>query len=346
MSAVGTLRGPGHTDSLRHSGTVTLPSLGDHLRVQVRKAGGQFAAFAGPDLAPVHLHDRRYAAEGARHERLVRPVHVGEGEGPLEDGYGRDTAEVYDHVPGDAVQGVVACRDPHLPAPHDEEICGVAGRRGSRGIQHQRLVGAGLEGLHEGEHLVHLAVAVELLVQCVGRRATHRRGEEPEALLSHTGVCHLVLGNDDDVGTADHQTQVLRGGLLVPAREHQAHVYAGGAFHAVTADGLAQGFYDLLVRHADVEVYRLCALEEAIEVQVQEGEVASMQANALPHPVPDQKTGVEDGDLRFFPPVELAVDVDQDDLVALVRQCLMSPPGQPPSLHATPRALCGPRAKL
>ena len=115
-------------------------------------------------------------------------------------------------------------------------------------------------------------------------------------------------------------------------------MYAGGAFHAVAADGLAEGFRDLLARHADVEVYGLRALEETVEVQVQEGELAVVQAEALPYPVPHQETRVEDGDLRLLPPVELAVYVDEDVLVALVRQGLMRSPGQPSLLPATPRA--------
>src|SRR5829696_1257747 len=338
MSAVETLRGPDHTDSLRQSDNLLPRGLGDGLRVQVRKPGGQLATCAWPDPAPVHLDNRCYAAKGARDERLVRAVHVGEGEGPLRDGYVLRPAEGYDHAPRDAVQGVVAGRGPHLPAPHDEEVGGVTGGHRPRGIQHQRLVGAGLEGLYEGHYLVQLAVAVEPLVQRVWRRAAYRRGEEPDALRSYAGVRHLVFGDNDDVGTAGHETRVLGGGLLVSAGHHQAHVYAGGAFHAIAAYGLVEGFRDLLTRHADVEVYGLRALEEAVEVQVQKGELAVVQAEALPHAVPHQETRVEDGDLRLLPPVELVVYVDEDVLVALVRQGLMRSPGQPSLLPATPRA--------
>src|SRR5215218_1094171 len=314
MCAVETLRGPDHTDSLRQSDNLPPRGLGDGLRVQVRKSGGHLATCAWPDPAPIHLDNRCYAAEGARDERLVRTVYVGEGEGPLRDGYILRPAEGYDHAPRDAVQGVVAGRGPHLPAPRDEEVGGVAGGHRPRGVQHQGLVGAGLQGLHQGHDLVQLAVAVEPLVQRVGRRAAYRRGEEPDALIPHPRVGHLMLGDDDDVGTAHHETRVLRGGLLVPAGNHQAHVHAGGALHAVAADGLAEGIRDLLARHADVEVYGLRTLEEPVEVQPQKGELAVVQAEALPHPVPHQEPRVEDGDLRVFPAVEHAVYVDEDAL--------------------------------
>jgi hypothetical protein len=58
-------------------------------------------------------------------------------------------------------------------------------------------------------------------------------------------------------------------------------VYTGGAFHTVAAYGLAEGLRDLPARHADVEVYGLRALEEPVEVQVQKGELAGVQAEAL-----------------------------------------------------------------
>ena len=48
--------------------------------------------------------------------------------------------------------------------------------------------------------------------------------------------------------------------------------------HTVAPDGLAEGLRDLLTRHADVEVYRLRALEESIEVQIEKGELAVVQA--------------------------------------------------------------------
>src|SRR5215203_4241283 len=108
MSAVETLRGPDHTESLRQSDTLAPRRPGDRLRVEVREAGCRFAARAWPDRAPVHLDNRRKAAEGARVERLVRAVHVGEGERPLRDGYVLCPAEGYDHAPRYAVQGVVA----------------------------------------------------------------------------------------------------------------------------------------------------------------------------------------------------------------------------------------------
>src|SRR5215210_1286301 len=85
-------------------------------------------------------------------------------------------------------------------------------------------------------------------------------------------------------------------------------------------------------------MYRLSNLEETVEVEVQERELAFVQPDTLPYPVPDQETRVEDGDLRFLPRVELAVDVDENAIVALVRQRLMRSPGQPSPLHATPRA--------
>jgi hypothetical protein len=91
-------------------------------------------------------------------------------------------------------------------------------------------------------------------------------------------------------------------------------------------------------RHADVEVYGLRALEEPVEVHLQKGELAIVQAEALPHPVPHQETRVEDGDLRLLPVVKLAVYVDEDVLVALVGQGLMRSPGQPSLSPATPRA--------
>jgi hypothetical protein len=142
-----------------------------------------------------------------------------------------------------------------------------------------------------------------------------------------------VLGDDDDVRPAHGQARILRGGLLVASGDHKTHVDAFGACHAVAADGLVEGVRQLRARHPDVEAYRLGTLEEPVEVKIEEGELAVVQPEALPHAVPDEKAGVEDGDLRLLPRVELAVDVDEYVLVAPVRQGRVRSPSHPFSSH-------------
>lgn len=264
-------------------------------------------------------------------EGLVGAVDVGEGEGTLVDGDAFGAAELHDHSPRDAVEAVVPGRRPHLAPSHDEEVGSVARRDGPGRVEHEGLVGAGLEGLYERHDLVELAVGVEALIQRVGRRASHRRGEEPYARGPCPGVHRLVLGDDHDVRAAGREPRVLRRGLLVPAGDHQAQVDAGG--HTVSLDRLVERFRDLLARHADVEVYGLGALEEAVEVEVEERELAALQPDAFPHAVADEEAGVEDGDFGLRPPVELAVDVHEDVLVSLVRQRLVRP-----SRHLSPPA--------
>ena len=213
---------------------------------------------------------------------------------------------------------------PHLAPAHDKEVGRVARRDGPGRVEHEGLVGAGFEGLDECHDLVELAVAVEPLVERVGRRAAYGRGEELYARGPHPGVGGFVLGDDDDVRAAGREPWVLRGRLLVPACNHQAQVAAGG--HAVFPYRLPKRPRQLLARHADVEGYSLRPLEEAVEVEVQQRQLAVVQPDALPHAVAHEEPGVEDRDPGLRPRVELAVDVHEDVLVPLVRQRFVRPP--------------------
>jgi hypothetical protein len=116
-------------------------------------------------------------------------VDVGEGEVALE---ARDPVlrTQPQHVRArDAVHAVLTGRGPHLALADDEEVRRVARGHGAVRVEHQRLVGAGEERLVEGDHLVQLAVAVELGVEDVGRRAPHARGEQRHPRRRAPGGC-------------------------------------------------------------------------------------------------------------------------------------------------------------
>ena len=238
-----------------------------------------------------------------------------------------------EHLPGDAVQVVVARGGPQLAAADDEEVGGVAGGDGARRVEHQRLVGPGLDGLDEGDDLVQLGVAVEPLVEHLGSGPPHRGREQRDAGVGHRRIGHLVLGDDHHVRPADHVGGVLRRGLLVAPGDHQAQV--GAVVHAVALDGGPQCGGDLPPGAADVEVYRGGAGEEPVQVPVEEGELAVVQTDPLPDTVADEEAAVEHRHLGLVTWEELVVDPDLDGGVALVGECLVGAAVHGPNLPRT-----------
>ena len=88
------------------------------------------------------------------------------------------------------------------------------------GVQHQRLVSAGLGGLDAGEDAVELGVTVDPRVLHVRRTAPHMHGGETHATLDDLGVGLLVLGDDDDGGRTHRDARVLVGGGLETPGHH------------------------------------------------------------------------------------------------------------------------------
>ncbi len=141
-------------------------------------------------------------------------------------------------------------RSPDLTTPDDKKVRGVTGRHETLRVEHQRLVRARRESLHERHDLVEFAVAVEFLVERVGRRTPHARGKESDARPRHVRVGAFMLGNYHNVGAADDQTRVLRRRFFVATRDHQPYVNV--SVHVVLTDGFVEGRFQLGFGFADV----------------------------------------------------------------------------------------------
>ena len=198
---------------------------------------------------------------------------------------------------------------------------GVAGRHEPLGVEHERLVGAGLGGLDAGEDAVELGVGVELRVLHVRGPAPDVHGEQAQPLREHLRPRRLVLRDDHDGGPADAGARILVRGALESARHHQPHVRPFG--HLVGAQGLVERLPEGGTVKTDVQVDRLRRLEQPRQVRIEEGDAPLVHAQALPDAIPQDEPGVEHRDHRLRARQQRTVDVDLYVLVARVLRAVV-----------------------
>ena len=191
----------------------------------------------------------------------------------------------------DPAEAIFAAGGPNLALADDEEVRRIAGRDESMRVEHQRFVGTRLGRLDRGEDAVELRVRVDLLVLNRRVAAADVDGEELEPALIDRRVGLLVLGDDDDGGSADHDARILVRRGANAARHHQPDMDA--LFHAVGVERVVKPLRQLLSRQADVHCDRLGAFEQPVEVAVEEGELAPVDPQALPHAVAKHEAAVE-----------------------------------------------------
>ena len=126
-------------------------------------------------------------------------------------------------------------------------------------------------------------MAVEFRVLHVGRVAAHVYGGQADTLLERGRQRMLLLGADDDGRVADHEVGILVRRGLDAAGDHLADVYVRA--HGVGAQGVDDTPGQLFAAQADVQIARAGALLQTVEVLVEEGQAAIVQAQARPHPV-------------------------------------------------------------
>ena len=225
------------------------------------------------------------------------------------------------HVcPCDPRKAVAAVGGKHLrsvfESDDDEEVCRVARGHEPMRVEHQRLVGAGGISLDAGGDVVELAVRVELGVERVRRGATDMSCKERDAVAHRRGERLLVFGDDHDGCGPGRHARILVGRALDATGDHQAHVHA--VRHLVGLKRRVDRLGQLAAAAADVEHDRLRALEEAVEMALEEHGMARSHPQALPDAVTEDETRVEHRHDRPRTRHELAVDPDQNALVARV----------------------------
>jgi hypothetical protein len=210
----------------------------------------------------------------------------------------------------------IVCRHFDSTAAYDEEVGGVAGGNKAARVEHEGLVGTGVDRLDEGLDQIQTRMRVEAQVELVGAGRAEGRSEERIALGLGLGQRRLVLGHDHDGGGTDHEARVLVGRLLHTAGHHQTDMCAVG--HAVLVERVLHRLDDTVARQTDVELDRACALEQPVEMGVQADQPAFDQAQPFPDTVAQHEARVEDRDARLVARHERAVHVDQNVLVARV----------------------------
>lgn len=93
--------------------------------------------------------------------------------------------------------------------------------------------------------------------------------------------------------------------------------------HVVGPQGGPDRLGDLRPGQPDVEADGPGALPQPVEMIFQEDQPVVVQAQALPHPVTDQKAAVKDRDPGLLARDERAVDVDQDVRIAFIAQSVV-----------------------
>lgn len=97
--------------------------------------------------------------------------------------------------------------------------------------------------------------------------------------------------------------------------------------HRVGIDGGVNPLLQLVAADADIHVDGLGALPQPIEMLIEEGDAAGVDAQAFPHAITQHEAGIEHAHHRLGAEEQLAIDVDQDRLVARVRNEIMGAQG-------------------
>ena len=159
-------------------------------------------------------------------------------------------------------------------------------------LQHQGLIRAQADGFQKRGDEVETAVRVEPHVEHRRRRAAHGYGGEPQAPNGRRWARALVLGRYGHGRPAKRVAGILIDGRLDAPRNHQTQMNAIG--HGVGRQDALEGSGHFGAGHADVEADGFSALEQPIEMDVQEKQAAFVQPKTLPHAIAHAKAGVED----------------------------------------------------
>ena len=164
------------------------------------------------------------------------------------------------------------------------------------------------------------ALSLGSSVSGVARRTCVVNSASPCSTVS--GVGPLVLGDDHDRRGADSDARVLVGRRLHPAGAHQPHVHA--IRHPVGGQRVVDRAGQLVAADAEVDHQRGRALPEPVEVLLEERRVAVVHPQPLPDAVAEHEAGVEDRHRGLGARLQLAVDPDEDLVVARVVSMVMS----------------------
>jgi hypothetical protein len=103
---------------------------------------------------------------------------------------------------------------------------------------------------------------------------------------------------------------------LDAAGDHQADVHV--RTHAVAAQGVDDAPGQLLAAESDIHVDRPRAFIQAIQMLIEEGQAAVVQAQALPYAIAEHEAAVEHRHARLVAWKQFAVDADPDRFVARI----------------------------
>jgi hypothetical protein len=107
--------------------------------------------------------------------------------------------------------------------------------------------------------------------------------------------------------------------------------------HAVRVEGLVEALDQFMTAEADVHRDRLGALEQPVEVLVEEGEPPLVDPQAFPHAIAEHEPGIEHRHHRFGARLQFAVDADQDRGVARIAGAIVEGFGHGRDGAAAPR---------
>ena len=270
--------------------------------------------FPGADRLAVDRGHGRLRAEGARQERLVRPIGLVEREVLLENRYPLGPAKVDHLLPCHPVHAVIPGRGPNLAPAHDEEVAGIGRVHKSMRVQHQRLVRARRLGLQAGDDAVQLGMRVQLGVLAVRQPAHLRHAGQPDARRLQPVHGARMLHDDHQRRPGGAELGVLERLVLDPARQHQAAMHI--RLHPVGLLRRPHRRADTLLVHAHIERDRLAGVEEAVHVLIEKRPDPVIKPHPFPDTVPQHEARVIDRHFRLVAVDDLPVHIDADVAVA------------------------------
>ena len=195
-------------------------------------------------------------------------------------------------------------------------------------IKHQRLVRTLVEHVDERADEVEPAMGIQPHVEHLGRRAANGGCPQRKTARHDLGRRHLVLRDDDDGGLAKGIAGILVDSRLDPTRRHQSDM--NPVMHAVRLHCLPDRIHEAIARQAELKPDLRSALQQAIDMRIQEHKSPLVKTQAFPDTVTQDKSGIEDRNPGLRTRHQGTVQVDQDICISWIGREILA------ARHAVP----------
>ena len=212
-----------------------------------------------------------------------------------------------EHQPaGDTGQTAVGVGRDQLTAADGEDVGVIGLGDKTRDIEHQRAVDTGDIRFDAGQNVVQQIVVMDLRVQTLCRVASGSGGDQADAGIAIDR--RFPFSEHDKTRACPVEARIHAGRDFLAAGQGQSDM--GPVTHTIGFQCGKQGRADLVaLRHAG-EGERVRGVEQAVQMRIQFGDTAVIDAQALPDRVPALNRAVEHRDPCLIAGQQAAADMD------------------------------------